>query len=323
MYDDTDDDETVNSPVAGPSGIRYAPSVKKANLSGMKPGLHPSTKPAAVPDSGASDTTGHGDEGATNSGATRSCKDGNKVSRLCVARVMSDIKELFTDPPPGVHIAPVENNVANIHALVLGPADTPYDGGFFHFVVECPSEYPVKAPSVRIMNTDRGRVSFHPNLYACGRVCLSILGTFVGPGWTPAHSLRSLLLSIQSILSDRPYFNEPGMYVERQPGDSERYSRIVQHETIRVAVCDAVEACLKGSSQCPPPLREVMLKSFPAHYDKYEKAVMANMRLTGRAMIDPFGNQRKVFEYDKLLRRLRELKEQVEESLKSTDKGTE
>ncbi|KAH6932316.1 hypothetical protein HPB50_004839 [Hyalomma asiaticum] len=312
--------------VAGPSGITSAPSVTKVIASGMKPGLYPGTQPATVPDSGASDTTDHGDEGATN-GATLSFKDGNKVSPLCAARVLRDIKELFTDPPPGVHIAPVENNVAEIHALVLGPADTPYEGGFFHFLVQCPAQYPIKPPSVRLMNTDGGRVRFNPNLYECGMVCLSILGTWDGPAWSPAQCLSSVLISIQSLLSERPLYNEPGYTIEMLKAESERYNTIVQHETIRVAVCDAVEACLKGSSQCPPPLREVMLRSFPVYYDRYEKAVTANMRLTGRPMLDPLGHPlgdpSGWFQYDKLLHRLRELKEQVEESLKSTGKGTE
>jgi hypothetical protein len=39
-------------------------------------------------------------------------------------------------------------------------------------------------------------VAAHPqNLYNCGKVCLSLLGTWSGPGWDPAHST---LLQVRS-----------------------------------------------------------------------------------------------------------------------------
>ncbi|KAH6920187.1 hypothetical protein HPB50_017619 [Hyalomma asiaticum] len=304
IYDDTDD-ETVSSTKAKSWKINLYcnPSTTSAT--------NPDTKSAAIPS---------GDYAHENLDAI--FFEHEEASPQCRLRVKRDIMELFSDPPPGVHIAPVEHSITVIHALVLGPADTPYEGGFFHFLVQCPPDYPMKPPHVRLMNTDAGRVSFNPNLYACGRVCLSILGTWTGPAWSPAQSLSSVLISIQSLLTEKPYFNEPGFTKESQQGDSERYNSIVQHETIRVAVCDAVEACLKGSSQCPAPLRAVMLKSFQDYYEKYEKAVQSNIALTGKSMCDPFGSPRGTYEYETLLRRLRTLNGQVEKYLKAAhDEG--
>ena len=118
-----------------------------------------------------------------------------------------------------------------IHALINGPFDTPYEGsfekkplqimkfqflkhfyegGFFYFVIRVPPTYPFRAPRVRIMTTSNGTVRFNPNLYKNGKVCLSILGTWTGPSWLPSQSIASLLMSIQSLLSSNPYFNEPG-----------------------------------------------------------------------------------------------------------------
>ena len=34
--------------------------------------------------------------------------------------------------------------------------------------------------------------------------------TWYGPIWTPAQTLQGVLLSIQSIMSEKPYHNEPG-----------------------------------------------------------------------------------------------------------------
>jgi len=56
----------------------------------------------------------------------------------------------------------------------------------------------------------QGRVRFNPNLYANGKVCLSTLGTWSGPSWSPALSLAAVLISIQSLMTESPYTNEPG-----------------------------------------------------------------------------------------------------------------
>lgn len=63
-----------------------------------------------------------------------------------------------------------------IHALITGPFDTPYEGGFFYFVIRCPPDYPIRAPRVKLMTTGDNQVRFNPNLYKNGKVCLSILG---------------------------------------------------------------------------------------------------------------------------------------------------
>ncbi|KAL1485801.1 hypothetical protein MTO96_009516 [Rhipicephalus appendiculatus] len=177
----------------------------------------------------------------------------------CLLRAKRDIMDIYTQPPPGVFIAPEENNITKIHAL----------------------DYPIQPPRVRLMTTDGGRVRFNPNLYNNGKVCLSILGTWVGPAWSPAQCIASVLVSIQSLMTENPYYNEPGYESERWPGEAARYNTIIQHETIRVAVCNTVEACLQGNSPCPAPLREVILKSFPDFYNTYENVVKSHLHLSG------------------------------------------
>lgn len=61
-----------------------------------------------------------------------------------------------------------------------------------------------------MMTTSNGTVRFNPNIYKNGKVCLSILGTWNGPSWSCAHTLSTVLLSIQSLLNDKPFHNEPG-----------------------------------------------------------------------------------------------------------------
>ena len=52
-----------------------------------------------------------------------------------------------------------------------------------HFLVVCvqfPEDYPSSAPQIQFLTTNGGKTRFNPNLYADGKVCLSILGTWRG-----------------------------------------------------------------------------------------------------------------------------------------------
>lgn len=230
-------------------------------------------------------------------------------SPRCLLRLNKDITDFFDKPPAGLFISPDEDDVTKVHALVVGPAGTPYDGGFFQFLMKFPPDYPMSPPRVRIMTTDSGRVCFNPNLYADGKVCLSILGTWDGPAWSPAQGLESILVSIQSLLNENPYYNEPGTNPGRHNAAFARsYNDIIQHETMRVAVCDMVKASLNDSPQCPPSFRQHILKSFSESYDKYERVAKKNCHLTGTAM---GALNRGVFDYDKLLERLKGLRTMV------------
>lgn len=233
-------------------------------------------------------------------------------SPQCLMRIKRDIMTIYNEPPPGMFIVPDESDMTLIHALLTGSFDTPYEGGFFYLLIRCPPDYPIRPPRVKIMTTGEGRVRFNPNLYKNGKVCLSIIGTWSGPSWSPAQSLSTVLLSIQSLMNEKPYFNEPGFEKERNPGDSARYNQIIKHETLRVAVCDMLEGSTCDSRNCPQPLRDVMEKSFPEFYDYYESSAKANLHLTKQHMLDPFGEKRGSFDYATILQRLQNIKAKLE-----------
>mgnify|MGYP000902727291 CR=1 FL=1 len=70
-----------------------------------------------------------------------------------------------------------------------GPEDSPYENGLFEFDILLGASYPSAPPTVNFVTTGGGKVRFNPNLYNCGKVCLSLLGTWSGPGWDPATGL--------------------------------------------------------------------------------------------------------------------------------------
>lgn len=134
--------------------------------------------------------------------------------------------------------------------FIVGPEGTPYHNGIFEFHLRYPDDYPKSNPLVNLMTTGNSTVRFNPNLYNCGKVCLSLLGTWSGSegeSWNPAVSTAlQVLISIQSLIFiDEPYFNEPGW--ERQRGTttgdrkSREYNERRRFKTIQWAINDKIK----------------------------------------------------------------------------------
>jgi ubiquitin-protein ligase len=159
-------------------------------------------------------------------------------------RMRVEFATLRSSLPETIKLLVLESNYAYLKFLIVGPSDTPYEGGFFVFDMHLPADYPDKNPQVTLLTTGGGRVRFNPNLYNCGKVCLSLLGTWAGERWDPKISnINQVLQSICFlILVPEPYFNEPG-YDQQQGtsrGDEEsrKYSDNIRVQTIRHAVLD-------------------------------------------------------------------------------------
>ena len=123
-------------------------------------------------------------------------------------RMISDLTDLVNTPVPGIYIHYDDNNLSTVRALIIGPKDTPYEDGFFFFTLNYPESYPFEHPSAKF-ETINQTIRFNPNLYEGGKVCLSILGTWQGPAWTPIQTTKSVLLSILSLMGENPINNEP------------------------------------------------------------------------------------------------------------------
>lgn len=80
-----------------------------------------------------------------------------------------------------------------------------------------------------------GGLRLNPNLYECGKVCLSLLNTWSGDmnqKWIPGRStMLQVLVSIQAlVLNANPYFNEPGYESTRGQPAGEKMSRDYNEE---------------------------------------------------------------------------------------------
>ncbi|PHH65318.1 hypothetical protein CDD81_2730 [Ophiocordyceps australis] len=115
------------------------------------------------------------------------------MSTAARRRLMRDFKRMQTDPPAGVSASPVPDNVMTWNAVIIGPADTPFEDGTFRLVMQFEEQYPNKPPQVKFISQ-----MFHPNVYATGDLCLDILQN----RWSPTYDVAAVLTSIQSLLND-------------------------------------------------------------------------------------------------------------------------
>mgnify|MGYP001179037491 CR=1 FL=1 len=157
-------------------------------------------------------------------------------------RIVQDFVDFNKNKPEGIYLYVNKEDIFLNYAMIVGPKHTPYFGGYYLFEIKFPKNYPFKSPSVNFLTID-GKVRFNPNLYENGKVCLSILGTWSGPGWKSVMNIRSVLLSIQSLLHEFPIVNEPG-YEECKP-DSDRsinYNNYITYFNYKLAIINIIES---------------------------------------------------------------------------------
>lgn len=161
------------------------------------------------------------------------------------------------------------------HALILGPEGTPYEGCLLLFSVRFPSDYPFSPPKVAFLTSD-GHTRFHPNLYVDGKVCLSILGTFSGPGWSGSQSLSSVLMSILALLDENPLTHEPAY--ERgtlQESRHREYADFVEYKMVHLMVRTIEQFEAKQLHHCWKEFEEEVTELLPKVKESLAKKVLA------------------------------------------------
>lgn len=202
------------------------------------------------------------------------------------------------------------------------------------------------------ITTDGGQTRFNPNIYAGGKVCLSILGTWRGErgeDWSSAQGLESILISIQSLMSSNPYENEPGFEDAKSDYDKKNqaaYVAKIRHETLRITVIDRLERYLdiRKKNAAEPvtvynveedyqaqsadaifePFKDLCKRRFLWYYESYMSSVEeeAKKHKDGQPFVKmPFegaGNtMHGEFQYSSLKKRLEAIYEKLEEETKS------
>ena len=112
---------------------------------------------------------------------------------MAVQRIEKELENLLADPPSNCSAGPVGNDIYHWQATLMGPSDSPFEGGVFFLNIKFPSDYPFKPPKIMFSTK-----IYHPNINPGGGICLDILKDQC----SPALTISKVLLSICSLLTD-------------------------------------------------------------------------------------------------------------------------
>lgn len=162
------------------------------------------------------------------------------LSRETTKRLIKDVREMIKNPldEDGIYYKHDESNILEGYAYISGPSESQYVGGNYFFKFNFPSDYPHQPPKVKFMTND-GVTRFHPNMYKNGKMCLSVLNTWRGDQWTGCQSIRTILLTIISIMDKFPLLHEPGFTMKHQ--DVEKYNKIILYRNIDYSVNNIIQ----------------------------------------------------------------------------------
>lgn len=113
----------------------------------------------------------------------------------------------------GIYLEYDEADIYKLYLVLVG-SDGPYLGCFFEFNIVLPPTYPFSPPKFKFKSPDEN-MRIHPNLYGSGKVCLSVINTWSGPGWTACNTILSvcnillgMVLSLKNPLSAEPAYED-------------------------------------------------------------------------------------------------------------------
>eukprot|EP00094_Tigriopus_californicus_P005176 TCALIF_04990-PA protein Name:"Similar to ubc-17 Probable ubiquitin-conjugating enzyme protein 17 (Caenorhabditis elegans)" AED:0.09 eAED:0.08 QI:0/0.71/0.5/0.87/1/1/8/33/1115 len=161
-----------------------------------------------------------------------------------IFRVAQEISSFSTSLPldfsSAIFVRADDEKTPLIKAIITGPEDTPYTGGCYLFDIYFPLKYPQVPPQVTFRTTGNGTVRFNPNLYNCGRVCLSLLGTWEGAQGEQWNETSTILQELESMLD------------KYKGKDVKKYFLDVKRELMKLEQPPNLKKSFLTANQCEP-----------------------------------------------------------------------
>ena len=186
------------------------------------------------------------------------------MPRENAVRLLKDVRSIYKDDlhEHGIYYHHDENNMTKGYALIFGPEDTPYQHGNYLFTLDFPTTYPYNPPILTFQNK-YNNIRFHPNLYRNGKVCISILNTWTGEKWSACQTIKSVLLTICTILTENPLLHEPG--IRKSHEDYNKYNEIISFANIKyniLEIINDIEHRYKFNF-----FKDIIFENFKEHYE--------------------------------------------------------
>jgi ubiquitin-conjugating enzyme E2 Z len=198
-------------------------------------------------------------------------------SQSLIKRMVKDVKDIIKRPltDNGIIYSHSDENMLKGYAIIFGPKDTIYENGVYFFEFDFPKDYPFSPPKLTYL-TNNGKTRFNPNLYRNGKVCISILNTWRGPGWTSCMSIRTVLLTLITLFHNKPLLNEPGITEKHHAFDS--YNKIIEYRNIDTAIRNVINQKILPDSFKPlwPLLKQHFIEKKDDIINKIESLIKIN-----------------------------------------------
>lgn len=233
----------------------------------------------------------------------------NFITKDTITRLLKDVKNIIKNPltDNGIYYIHDDEDILKGYALIIGPEDTPYYGGYYFFSIKYPFDYPHTPPKVTYC-TNGNDVRFNPNLYKCGKVCVSLLNTWRGEQWTSCQTISTVLLTLCTLLCKDPLLNEPG--VSKNHPDMKNYTDIIEYSNINVAICDIVGKKTGVYQNFFENFYPFVKENFIKNYDKiFTFCESKNNEFTNKPVVTTgFYNMKIKIDYEKVIEKLKEIK---------------
>ena len=205
------------------------------------------------------------------------------IPKETIERLLKDIKDIFTSSleRDGIYYKHSDTNILRAYVMIVGQPDTLYFGGYYFFQVNFPADYPHSPPVFEYLTND-GITRFHPNFYKSKRVCLSMLNTWRGEQWTSCLTIKSVLLTILSIMDNRPMLHEPG--VTEKHNDYNNYHNMILYKNIDFS-CIRLMNEFMSTTIIPFEMEykeyfyTFMIESFKKNAGKLKEVIINSMKL--------------------------------------------
>ncbi len=193
------------------------------------------------------------------------------LSKTALTRINKELRMLKVSPlgKEKIYVIPDEDDITLARALIIGPDDTPYENGMYFYEIRFPDNYPFSPLKAKYMTND-GNTRMHPNFYSCGKVCVSIIGTWSGPGWTSCQNITSVLLTFRSLFLENPLWQEPGFADEVSDRNSD-YNTLIGYENYRIAILKMFNNTPPGFNCFRDIMREHLVKNQDAIMERCQK----------------------------------------------------
>ncbi len=223
----------------------------------------------------------------------------NEMNIQSKKRLLKDIKDIYKSPlhDQGIYYTHDDKNMKKGYAVIFGPSDTLYQYGSYFFELTYPNNYPFEPPKLKYMTND-GKTRFNPNLYRNGKVCISILNTWKGEQWTSCQSIRSVLLTLITLLHNKPLLNEPGFTEGNK--SFKPYNDIIKYKNYEIAIYRVLNKALNppNFSMFYPTIKKYLI----LHKKEIEKDLnnMKNNEINGTTVHCPVYNMNVDIDYTTL-----------------------